>query len=209
MSGRDKKELIESLQRSGYLRTPGVIKAFRDIPREEFIPSKYSDHAYADQPLPIGNNQTISAPHMVAIMTELLEPKTSDKVLEIGGGSGYQAAILSKLVNKVYTIELDPGLAEFARTNLRKTGCSNVEVIHGDGSKGYKESPYDKIIVTCATPRIYDVWKEQLKDGGTIIAPVGEKAPQILIKGTKEKTFNTKKILDCVFVPLRSTSQNP
>ena len=205
MIGRDKKELIESLKRKGYLKSRKVISAFQSIPREEFIPKKFRDHAYVDRPLPTGVGQTISAPHMVAIMTELLEPKSGDKVLEIGGGSGYQAAILSRLVKKVYAIELEKSLASFAETNLRNVGIRNVEVITADGRDGYKkDAPYDKIIVTCATEKIYDDWKEQLKDNGIILAPVGGSFVQTLVKGVKKNHwFETEDILECVFVPLR------
>jgi len=205
MPARDKKELIQSLMRSGYLRSPDVVKAFIEIPREEFVPPNYRDYAYADQPLPIGQGQTISAPHMVAIMTELLEPNAKDNVLEIGAGSGYQAAILSKLVKKVYAIELEPKLVSFARANLRRAGIKNVEVMPGDGSRGYPEKkPYDKIIVTCATPKVFDSWTSQLKTGGILLAPVGGGFHQELVKIEKtERGLEKKNHGGCVFVPLR------
>ena len=135
----------------------------------------------------------------------LLEPKPNDKVLEIGGGSGYQAAILSRLVKRVYAIELVPRLVSYAKANLRKTKCRNVEVIQGDGGDGYKENaPYDKIIITCATPRIYEAWKQQLKESGILLAPVGSSFVQTLTKGViKNHRFVTVGILDCVFVPLK------
>ncbi len=205
MSMRDKKELVQNLKNSGYLKTQRVVKAFMDTPREEFIPKKSRDYAYADQPLPIGKGQTISAPHMVAMMTELLEPEAKDKVLEVGGGSGYQAAILSRLVKKVYSIEVDPELVSFAKANLRRVGIKNVEMILGDGSKGYpKEKPYDKIIVTCATPEIFDSWINQLKMRGVLLAPVGGGFYQELIKVRKtKKGLEQRNHGGCVFVPLR------
>ncbi len=202
---REKISLIRQLIDSGYLKTPRIIKAFKEIPREEFIPSGYRSSAYADTPLPVGCGQTISAPHMVAIMTELLEPKKTDRVLELGTGSGYQAAILSKLVKKIITIELEPELAEFARQNLKKAGIKNAEVICADGSMGWeKESPYDKIIITCACPEIPKKLTEQIKEGGTIAAPVGGSWRQELIVAKKIKgRLERKSWGGCVFVPLR------
>jgi protein-L-isoaspartate(D-aspartate) O-methyltransferase len=205
MPHADKKRLVEKLRREGYLRSPGVVKAFMEVRREDFIPPGARDHAYADQPLPIGRGQTISAPHMVAVMTELLEPDAKDRVLEVGAGSGYQAAVLSKLVKKVYAIELEPELSEFARANLKSAGIGNVEVICGDGSRGYpRAKPYEKIIVTCACPEIPEPLVEQLKEGGILLAPVGGGFSQTLVKGKKEKgKLRTRGILECVFVPLR------
>ena len=153
----EKDRLIKNLMAEGYLKTEKIINAFRDVPREEFVLSGDKRIAYADYPLQIGGGQTISAPHMVAIMTELLDPQKTDKVLEIGAGSGYQAAILSNLVKNIYTVEIDPVLADMASENLRRAGYKNVQIITGDGSLGYpKQKPYDKIIVTCATPKIFD-----------------------------------------------------
>lgn len=200
-----KKELIKNLIEQGFLHSKEVIDAFESVPREEFILERDKVYAYADYPLPIISGQTISAPHMVCLMTELLEHKKTDKVLEIGAGSGYQAAILSKLVKKVYTIEIDYDLVEFAKRNLAKTGYKNVEVIRGDGSKGYaKKAPYDKIIVTCAIPEIFKELINQLKLKGKIIAPVGSGWFQELILGIKTKTgLETKNYGGCAFVPLR------
>lgn len=205
MHMRDKKELVQNLKNSGYLRTQKVVKAFMEIPREGFIPKESRNYAYADQPLPIGHGQTISAPHMVAMMTELLEPEAKDRVLEVGGGSGYQAAILSRLVKKVYSIEVDPELVSFAKANLRRVGIKNIEMILGDGSEGYpKEKPYDKIIVTCATPKIFDSWINQLKTEGILLAPVGGGFYQELIKIRKtKKGLEKRNYGGCAFVPLR------
>jgi len=197
--------LIKKLAGEGYLKTEKVIGAFREIPREKFIPERDGDFAYSDYPLNIGRGQTISAPHMVAIMTELLKPKSRDIVLEIGAGSGYQAAILSKLVDTVYTIELESELAVSAKQNLEKAGCGNVHVMVGDGSKGYPpKAPYDKIIVTCATPEIFRAWKDQLKPGGIILAPVGGFYHQdlIMVKKTGDG-FKEENHGGVMFVPLR------
>jgi len=201
----EKERLIKGLMAQGYLKTKKVISVFEKVPREEFVLENDRDIAYVDYPLSILSGQTISAPHMVAIMTELLETGPKDKVLEIGAGSGYQAAILSKLVRKVYSIEVDPELVSFAGSNLRRAKIKNVEVIRGDGSKGYeKAKPYDKIIVTCATPEIFDSWIKQLKTDGIILAPVGGGFHQELIKLRKSKKGIEKKNYGgCAFVPLR------
>lgn len=201
-----KQRLIRNLREEGWLRTARVISAFRKMRREDFVPPRYRDAAYVDEPLPIGLGQTISAPSMVAIMTELLETKPGDKILEVGAGSGYQAAILSWLVKKVYTVEFDPHLARQAEDNLSKAGCKNVEVIVGDGSKGYpKAKPFDKIIITCATPDIPGALKDQLRPGGILIAPVGPPHSQILtsLRKRSDGGFEEKNHMYCVFVPLR------
>jgi len=202
---KKRKNLIKHLTAEGFLKTPKIIKAFEEVPREEFVLPSERDYAYADTPQGIGYGQTISAPHMVAIMTELLKPSPYDKVLEVGAGSGYQAAVLSKLVRKVYAMELIPELAEFARANLKKAGCKNVNVIQGDGSRGYpKEAPYDKIIITCACPEIPKPLIKQLKQEGIIEAPVGGTWHQNLIVGTKTREhLKTKNYGGCIFVPLR------
>ena len=199
------KELIKRLKEEGWLKTPRIIKAFQQIDRSIFLPDELKRFAWVDEPLPIGRGQTISAPHMVARMTELLRPERQDKVLEVGAGSGYQAAILSKLVKEVITIELEPELAKRARENLKKAGCRNVRVLQGDGSKGYpEEAPYDKIIVTCACPEIPEELVRQLKEGGRIVIPVGGPGYQVLTLGIKEKgKLRLERYGACVFVPLR------
>ncbi len=142
---------------------------------------------------------------MVAIMTELMKPKSRDNVLEIGSGSGYQAAILSKLVDRVCTVEVEAELALLAKNNLQKTGCGNVQVFAADGSKGYQpNAPYDKVIVTCAAPEILQAWKDQTKEGGMIIAPVGGFYRQDLILLRKSKGgFKQENHGGVIFVPLR------
>jgi protein-L-isoaspartate(D-aspartate) O-methyltransferase len=202
-----KENLIAHLKAEGYMKTRKVESAFRKIPRENFLPKELEGSAYSDHPLPIGSGQTISAPHMVAIMTELLEPKPTDTILEIGAGSGYQAAILSCLVRKIYTIEFFPELASLAKKNLSRTKIANVEVIPGDGSKGHTEqAPYDKIIVTCAIPmEIFNSLGKQLKEGGILVAPVGEAyGIQMLTTGRKTRgSLKKREYFGCVFVPLR------
>jgi protein-L-isoaspartate(D-aspartate) O-methyltransferase len=202
----DKKELlIRNLISGGYLKSSPVIHAFREIRREDFVSPADRDYAYSDQPLHIKSGQTISAPHMVAAMTELINPDEQDRVLEVGAGSGYQAAILSRLVSKVFSIELEPGLVSLARRNLKKAGVGNVEVIQGDGSEGLPEkAPFDKIIVTCASGRVYPAWKEQLKQGGVLLVPLERGAYQELTLIRKTKSgFDKKELMSVVFVPLR------
>ncbi len=200
-----KDELIASLRREGFLKTRRVINAFMSVSREMFLPKDIRKHAYADQPLPIGRGQTISAPHMVAVMTELLDPEKGDRVLEVGAGSGYQAAILSRLVKHVYTVELEKELADFARNNLERAGIKNVEVVQGDGSRGLpRKAPFDRIIITCAVDDIPGALLEQLKEGGIIVAPVGPYYRQTLISGIKKRGgLRTTRHFPCIFVPLR------
>lgn len=181
-----------------------VLAAFAGVPREEFVPERYRDLAYADMPLEIGEGQTISQPYTVAFMTRLLDPQPKDKVLEIGTGSGYQAAILSKLVKKVHTIERFKDLAEGARKVLKRLGCKNVEVIVGDGSKGLPDkAPFDAIIVTAAAPKIPQPLLDQLRVGGRLVAPVGAGFSQDMTKITKTKKGLEKEVHPGFrFVPL-------
>jgi len=200
-----RKSLVKKLESEGILKSEPVIKAFLEVPREEFIPEKYRKQAYEDHPIPIGEGQTISAPHMVAIMTELLKPEPDDRVLEVGAGSGYQAAILSRLVKEIYTVELESSLVVNARKALKKTGCGNVTVITGVGSRGYSlKAPFDKIIVACAAEKIPDALKRQLKEEGRIVAPLGGTWHQELTLGIKRKgSLDLSFHGGCVFVPLR------
>ncbi|NAZ12504.1 MAG: protein-L-isoaspartate(D-aspartate) O-methyltransferase [Desulfurococcales archaeon] len=209
----ERKRLVDQLKLYGYIRTREVERAFLKVPREEFVPPDLRKKAYLDTPLPIGHGQTISAPHMVAIMTELLGARIGEKVLEVGTGSGYQAAILAEIVNPdrkaggiVYTIERIPQLAEFAKKNLERTSYINrVVVIVGDGSKGYpKEAPYDKIIVTAAAPRVPRSLLEQMRSPGRMVIPVGTRYEQTLLVVEKdlEGKIRITESIPCVFVPL-------
>ncbi len=164
------------------LRDPFVLAAMRDVPRHLFVPQPYDRDAYADAPLPIGNGQTISQPYIVALMTVLIRPASTDTVLEIGAGSGYQAAILSELVRKVITIERIEEVAALARANLAAVRADNVEIVLGDGTLGYPPgAPYNGIIITAATPEIPGPLKEQLAEGGRLVAPVGDRILQELV----------------------------
>lgn len=205
----ERRRLVESLIAEGILRTPEVIHAFLKVPREEFVPPELRDYAYDDRPLPIGYGQTISAPHMVAIMTEELSPRCGNKVLEVGTGSGYQAAILAEIVKPeghVWTIERVKELVEFARYNLRRTGYDKyVTVVHGDGSLGLPEyAPYDRIMVTAAAPSIPENLVKQLKSGGRMVIPVGGRYYQVLkiVDKDESSSIRVSNSVPCIFVPL-------
>ncbi|MBK9169527.1 MAG: protein-L-isoaspartate(D-aspartate) O-methyltransferase [Bryobacterales bacterium] len=156
------------------VRNPAVLKAMRETPRHLFVPALWRAKAYDDQPLPISHGQTISQPYIVAAMTDLLDVDPAHRVLEIGTGSGYQAAVLSGLVKQVFTMEVVPELAETSRALLQQLGYANVQVKHGDGYLGWpEEAPFDRIIVTAAPPEIPQALIDQLKVKGKLVAPVG------------------------------------
>ncbi|NWG33837.1 MAG: protein-L-isoaspartate(D-aspartate) O-methyltransferase [Chloroflexi bacterium] len=182
-----------------------VLDAFETIPRHLFVPAEHRISAYADNPLPIGFNQTISQPFIVAYMTQTLELTGDERALEVGTGSGYQAAILSALAAEVHTVELIPALAERAARTLACLGISNVFIHVGDGSQGWKASaPYDAIIVSAAGPRVPPSLLDQLVDGGRMILPVGERGGQILELWRREgESFSHETLLPVAFVPLR------
>lgn len=164
------------------INNPRVLAAMRQIPRHVFIPPPHDRSAYDDNPLPIGSGQTISQPYIVAVMTELLDPKPEDRILEIGGGSGYQAAILATLSHRVITIERRSELADLARSNLAALGIINVELVVGDGTLGFPAyAPYDGIIITAATPQVPQSMLNQLAEGGRLVAPVGGRDFQELV----------------------------
>ncbi|MFA5531513.1 MAG: protein-L-isoaspartate(D-aspartate) O-methyltransferase [Thiohalomonadaceae bacterium] len=183
-----------------------VLAAMAEVPRERFVPAHLRHAAYDNAPLPIGEGQTISQPFMVALMTDLLQLEPDAVVLEIGTGSGYQAALLSRLVRQVYSIERVPQLAADAVTRLAELGYDNVEVRQGDGYAGWPEhAPYDGIIVTAAAQHVPPPLKEQLKPGGRLVIPVGEPYfGQELLLLTKDATGNisTRHVLPVAFVPL-------
>jgi len=198
--------LVKQLILERRIKSKEVEKAFLEVKREEFVPENIKNYAYIDSPLEIGNGQTISAPHMVAIMVEGLDIKKGQKILEIGAGSGYHAAIVSRLVgNKghVYSIERFASLGENAKKNLEKTKIENVTIEIGDGSEGLqKYAPYDRIYVTCAAPDIPQPLIDQLKDGGKLMIPVGRMFCQLeLIEKVKDK-IHSKNLGGCAFVPL-------
>ena len=199
-----RKDMVEyQLKRRG-ISDKKVIDAFLKVEREKFVLPEMKDMAYDDTPLPIGEGQTISQPYIVALMTEALELEGNEKVLEIGTGSGYQAAILAEIGCEVYSVERIPSLAERAKKLLEKLGY-NVKVKIGDGTLGWIEhAPYDRIIVTAAGPHIPKPLIEQLKDGGKLIMPVGNYFSQDLILLEKKgKNLIKKNLGGCQFVPLK------
>jgi protein-L-isoaspartate(D-aspartate) O-methyltransferase len=199
-----RKAMVERFVRAGYVTDEKVVAAMEAVPREEFVLPDYREEAYVDVPLPIGLGQTISAPSMVAMMTQLLEPTEETVVLEIGTGCGYQAAVLSKLVKHVYTIEIVAPLARDAAERLRTQGIANVSVRLGDGYKGWPDrAPFDAIIVTCAPERVPAPLVEQLKEGGRMVIPVGGPWQQELYLLRKEKGQVVKRsVVPVMFVPM-------
>lgn len=180
-----------------------VINAMLKVKRHLFVPRKYRELSYEDHPLPIAFNQTISQPYIVALMTELLNLKKDDRVLEIGTGSGYQAAILSLIVDSVYTIEIIPGLADSARLRLKELGYENVKVKTGDGFLGWPEhAPFNKIIVTCAPDEVPPPLIEQLAAGGRMVIPVGSYFQELKVIRKDSNGITEKSIIPVRFVPM-------
>jgi protein-L-isoaspartate(D-aspartate) O-methyltransferase len=181
-----------------------VLDAMRRVPREAFVPPESRQLAYADAPLPIGDSQTISQPYIVALMTQLLELEAADRVLEIGTGSGYQAAILAELAREVFSLERIKGLAERARETLHRLGYANVEVLEGDGSMGLAErAPFDGIVVTAAAPEAPESLKQQLAEGAHLVVPVGGRQGQILERWTRQGGhIAVEELVPVAFVPL-------
>jgi protein-L-isoaspartate(D-aspartate) O-methyltransferase len=174
--------VLEQLERRG-IKDPRVLAAMRSVERDRFIPAEYAEHAYDDGPLPIGSSQTISQPYIVALMSEVAALNGSERVLEIGTGSGYQAAILSRLAAEVYSIESIPSLHDHARLILDAMGFRNVHLRCGDGSVGWpEEAPFDVILVTAAMPGVARPLIEQLSPGGRLVAPIGEEELQTLVR---------------------------
>jgi len=188
------------------IRNKAVLDAMRNTPRHLFVPELQRESAYLDSPLPIGNSQTISQPYIVAFMTDLLDVKNSHRVLEIGTGSGYQAAVLSPLAGHVYTIEIVPELAKRSSSLLEKLGCANVTVRLGDGYQGWPEkAPFDRIILTAAPPELPQALVDQLKAGGRLVAPVGRSPwtqELILVEKSTDGKISRRSVLDVRFVPM-------
>ena len=181
-----------------------VIKAMQRIERHLFVPPEYVQRAYADGPVPIGFGQTISQPYIVAFMTEILKLKSEDRVLEIGTGSGYQAAVLAEICSSVYSIEIVPQLGRRASSLLKRLGYGNIVLKTGDGYKGWKEyAPFDAIIVTCSPTHIPKPLEEQLVEGGRMIIPVGERyVQQLVYLVKKDGKLQKKDVLPVLFVPM-------
>jgi protein-L-isoaspartate(D-aspartate) O-methyltransferase len=203
----ERERMVQKQIENRGIRSPGVLRAMRATPRHLFAPKALEAEAYDDHPLPIGYGATISQPYIVALMTELLGPAKSQRVLEIGTGSGYQAAVLAVLVGQVYTIEIVPELAEAARRTLSGLGYSNVVVRQGDGYGGWPEqAPFDRIIVTAAPPEVPKALIEQLAMGGRLVAPVGPGWAQDLIVVDKKPDGTVQRVAGpaVLFLPMRS-----
>ena len=200
--------VVRQLERRG-ITDQRVLQAMGEVPRHEFVPSEARTYAYDDRPLPIGFDQTISQPYIVAFMTEELQPQSRDRVLEVGTGSGYQAAILAELVAEVYTIEIIEPLAKKAEATLQRLGYKNVHVKTGDGYKGWPErAPFDSIIVTCAPERVPQPLLDQLKEGGRMIIPVGAKfAQELYLFEKKNGRLQQSAVLPVRFVPMLRTEK--
>jgi len=188
---------------------PATLAAMRAVPRHEFLPMRLREEAYGDYPLPIGHGQTISQPYIVAFMTEAIRPQPGEKILEIGAGSGYQAAVLAQMGAEVYTIEIVEPLAEMARQTLDRLGYKNAHVRHGDGYRGWPEhAPFDAIIVTCAPDKIPPALVAQLKDGGRMIIPVGGGMEQELVLLRKQgERIEKQSVLPVRFVPMTGEAE--
>lgn len=185
------------------IKDKAVLSAMRKVKRHLFVPSDLKDFAYADRPLPIGYEQTISQPYIVAYMTEAARLKPEARVLEIGTGSGYQAAVLAEIVSKVYTIEIIEPLAESAKERLKDLGYDNIEIRFGDGYKGWKEfAPYETIIVTAAPPTIPDLLLDQLAIGGRMVIPIGSVFQELYLITRTETGYDRESLLPVRFVPM-------
>jgi len=204
-----RKKMVEYQIKARGVTNPRVLKAMMKVKREDFVLPEYRNEAYEDHPLPIGKSQTISQPYMVALMTECMDLKGDEKVLEIGTGSGYQTAILAELASEIYSIERIEALKNFAENNLKKAGIKNVKLFVGDGTKGLSDyAPYDAIMVTAAAKEVPEPLLKQLKIGGRLVIPAGSMFMQILkvIEKQSEKNgkivYKERSICGCVFVPL-------
>ena len=196
--------MVERQIKGRGVRDGRVLDAMRKVPRHLFLPPEKADQAYEDHPVSIGRGQTISQPYMVALMTEALELRGDEKVLEIGTGSGYQTAILAELAREVYSVERIPELADEARTRLEDLGYTNVHIRVGNGTLGWpEEAPFDAILVTAGAPKVPKSLKAQLADGGRLVIPVGSEFHQVLYRIRRRgDEFLEEPLTSCVFVPL-------
>jgi protein-L-isoaspartate(D-aspartate) O-methyltransferase len=201
---KERLKMVNEQLRGRDIDDPNVLSAMIEVPRHLFVPARIRDLAYQDGPLPIGHGQTISQPYIVALMTQLLALKPGDRVLEIGTGSGYQAAVLARMGAEVFTIEIVSVLGNQAKTLLKELGYEKVRVKIGDGYLGWPEfAPFNAIIVTCAPTRIPGPLKEQLAEGGRMVIPVGESGfQQLFLLTKKDGKIIREKIIDVRFVPM-------
>ncbi|MHA6280017.1 protein-L-isoaspartate(D-aspartate) O-methyltransferase [Salinimicrobium sp. CAU 1759] len=205
-----KQDMIERQLKGRGISDPRVLEAMQEVDRSLFVPEDEQDKAYEDKPLPIGKNQTISQPYIVAYMAEQLQLEKDEKVLEVGTGCGYNAAVISRLVSHVYSLEIIEWLAKLAKENLEKTDYKNITTKHGDGYSGWEEyAPFDAILLTAAPSSIPKPLTDQLKIGGRILAPVGRMNQQLIMMYKKaEDEFEKKTLLPVRFVPMTGRADN-
>ena len=200
-----RRNMVDRQLKARGIKDPRVLAAVGQIPRHLFVEDAFASQAYGDFPLPIGEKQTISQPYMVGLMSEALQLTGNEKVLEIGTGSGYQAAVLAKLAGRVFSVERIPALARRARRILDSIGCGSVNIKVTDGTLGWEEeAPFDAIVVTAGAPSVPDCYLRQLAIGGRLVIPVGDMGVQVLkrITRTGENNFAEEQLVDCRFVPL-------
>jgi len=203
-----REKMVTSQIEKRNVRNPKVLAAMRKVPRHFFVPVEHRRKSYNDHPLPIGENQTISQPYIVAKMTELLDLSGGERVLEIGTGSGYQAAVLAEIAGEVYTIEIVPKLGQSAEKRLEEMGYTNIHVKIGDGYQGWPDAaPFDAIIVTAAPPFVPQPLIKQLKVGARMVVPVGKGFQELVIVTRKEEGYESRKVFPVRFVPMTGEAQ--
>lgn len=199
----ERESMVTTQIKSRGIKDTNVLEAMEKVPRHVFVPENMRKVAYNDEPLPIGNGQTISQPYIVAYMTEVLQLSIEEKVLEVGTGSGYQAAILAEIAKEVFTVEIIDGLSKNAQEVLQAEGYTNIHFRVGDGSYGWEENaPYDAIMVTAAPSEVPKALQDQLKIGGRMIVPVGDAFQELVLIVREKRRFKKKKLLPVRFVPL-------
>jgi protein-L-isoaspartate(D-aspartate) O-methyltransferase len=200
---RARAEMVATQIEARGVRDRLTLDAMRAVPRHEFVPPASRREAYADHPLPIGHGQTISQPYIVGFMTEALGLRGGERVLEIGTGSGYQAAVLARIAAQVFTIEIVAPLAEESAARLERLGYRNVHVRAGDGYLGWpEEAPFDAVMLTAAAPRIPEPLRQQLRDGGRLIAPIGDEWQELVVVTRRGERFEERRVLPVRFVPM-------
>lgn len=202
---KQRERMVETQIRARGVKDKKILQVMRRVPRHLFIPSDMAPYAYADEPLPVGEGQTISQPYIVAYMTEALALTGRERVLEVGTGSGYQTAVLAELAAEVYTVELISSLAAHARDVLTGLGYKNIHYRHGDGSLGWpEEAPFDRIIVTAAAASMPNTLQQQLRDQGRLVLPLGSEIQELVLVVRRENEFILTRLLPVRFVPLIS-----
>jgi protein-L-isoaspartate(D-aspartate) O-methyltransferase len=205
-----RKRMVERHLAERGIKNPRVLEAFRTVPRHKFLPENAQRQAYDDESIPIGEAQTITPPYDVAMMTEALDPKPTDRVYEVGTGSGYQASILSRLVKEVYSVEIHRPLGERAAAVIKSLGYDNIHTRIGDGYEGWPEAaPFDAVIVTCAPEKIPAPLVEQLKEGGRMVIPIGDRYIQMVYLKVKRdgKMVDVRELKPTLFVPMTGRAQ--